>query len=289
MYLTLFGFVKTNLPVAKSPLTFVMTIMFTLLLMSAAVLGMTASGRQTSSRYVEFTGLYDLALASNGRAMRLLDGEFKNWDKLLEEDVEKLLTFRGGEFYLDANLLWDWKQIQLEDFLADNFGYSRNRYYFSYSLTVPTGVYFVRTYIYPRRRAFDLRSVAYKKIDGVPGSSTRVSSRIEWPGLADVKLIPISYTWRNGPPGFFYDLESIHLDDGTITLPDINLAFANNLNEAVRRRVFDSIGLTRFEEFNTSTNISLLLGYLKINDFEVDLELFDDIRPQMLRVRKAFD
>jgi len=185
MFYPLFGAIK--IPIARSALTFVITMMITLLLIVLAVHGTTASGRQTSSRYISFAGLYDLALAANQRAFFLLDQEAQILAHLQEKNFEEYLVYAHGSYLIEADFIRIVKQAQLSEFLSQNFGTTGEYFYFSYSLTVPSGTYYVRTYISKRPRALALRSVAHKEINGLAGTPVRVYASIEWPNIADVK------------------------------------------------------------------------------------------------------
>jgi len=178
MFYRLFGTIK--IPIAQSPLTFVVTMMLTLFLVVVAVLGTTASGRQTSSRYIYFAGLYDLALAANERVLHIFDIEEQIIASLQEKELE--------EYFIEADTIRSVKNEQLASFLSENFGIRGGEYYFSYRLTVTSGVYYVRTYISHRPRALELRSVALKEVNGITGTPVRVYARIEWPNIADVEF-----------------------------------------------------------------------------------------------------
>jgi len=180
MFYLLFGTIK--IPVVKSPLTFVVTMMLTLFLVAIAVLGTTASGRQTSSRYIYFAGLYDLALAANQRAFYLLDKEEQIISYLQEKYFDEYLM------YIEEDFIRDVKREYLADFLQQNFGTRGEYFYFSYRLAVSSGTYYVRTYILQRPAAFELRSEASKEVNGHAEIPVRVYARIEWPYITDVKF-----------------------------------------------------------------------------------------------------
>jgi len=174
-----------KIPAAQSPLTFVVTMMITLFLVVIAVFGATASGRQTSSRYIPFAGLYDLALAANQRAFYLFDQEAQILARLQKKELD--LTYKDGSYFIESNFIRAVKQEQLSDFLQQNFDVRGGYYYFSYRLTLTSGTYYVRTYISPRPHAFELRSVAHKEVDGQDGTPVRVYARIEWPNIIDLR------------------------------------------------------------------------------------------------------
>jgi len=178
MFYLLFGTTKAKVPAAQSPLTFVITVMLTMSLVVIAVLGTTASGRQTSSRYTSFAGLYDLALAANQRALFLFDQEAQIIANLQKKEFEGYL--------IESDTIRAAKQEMLAEFLAKNFATRAGYYYFSYHLTVSSGIYYVRTYISQRPQALELRSVAHKEVDGIAGVPVRVYARIEWPNIVDV-------------------------------------------------------------------------------------------------------
>ena len=178
MLYPLFG--TTKIPAVQSPLTFVVTVMLTLFLVVIAVLGTTASGRQTSSRYIAFAGLYDLALAANERALILLNQE--------EQIIARLQAKVYEEPLVEESTIRAVKQAQIAEFLSLNFGMRAGYYFFSYRLTVSSGVYYVRTYISQRPGALELRSVAHKEVKGAAGTPVRVYARIEWPNITDVKI-----------------------------------------------------------------------------------------------------
>jgi len=166
----------------RSSITFVVTVMLTLFLVVAAVLGTTASGRQTSSRYIYFAGLYDLALAANQRALLLFDQEEQIIARLEEKEIEG--------YVIDTDIILSVKQEHIAEFLSQNFGARAGYYYFSYRLTVTSGVYYVQTYISQRPLALELRSTAHKEVNGIAGTPVRVYARIEWPNIADGELTP---------------------------------------------------------------------------------------------------
>lgn len=196
MLYPLFGTIN-KVPAAQSPLTFVVTVMLTLFLVVIAVLGTTASGRQTSSRYMAFAGLYDLALAANQHTLHLFDQEAQIIERLQQKEPE--LIYKDGRYFVDVNLIRAAKQDQLAEFLSQNFGKIAGDYYFSYRLAVYSGIYYVRTYISQSADAIELRSVAVKEVNGIAGTSVRVYARIEWPNLADAEIDPedFNFTFTN--------------------------------------------------------------------------------------------
>jgi len=210
--------------------------------MVVTVLGITAVGRQTSTQYTEFAGLYDLALSANERTMQILDRSLDN----LNEDH---LIFRNGEFFIDEHLIWE----QLINFLDENFGFSSGEYYYSYNLSVATGIYHVRTYIYPRQRAFELRSVASKAIDGQIGTPIRVYARLTWPNLRDIEVTPMNYIWHSYP----LELENHSLS----ALIDYGIMHGYSIN------------------------MEWILGFVSIIEFEIISE--DVLNPQLTRVRRV--
>ena len=217
---------KANPFAAGSTYIFILMVMLTLFLLITAVIGVTASGRRISGQYVQFAGLYNLALAGSERALFLLSKEVNDnsqtivrrvYHRLYEGGIENPMIYRDGKFLLGdyfLQLFREEKNEILADFLADAFrtglfrdalGRSHTGRYFSYSLRVGTGTYDVRTYLYePRLRGYRVRSTARKLIGDQSGTIIAVYGRIEWPDFAhQTVVIPVTYTWRYTPPARF--------------------------------------------------------------------------------------
>jgi len=217
---------KANPFVVGSTYIFVLMVMLTLFLMITAVIGVTAAGRRISGHYVQFAGLYDLALAGNERAFFLLRQEVERHNqtinervkqRIYEDGIESHLLYRDGRFLLGdyfLRLFREEKNAVLTDFLVSNFsqgifrdarGRTYTGRYFSYSLNVGTGTYDVRTYLFePRLSGYRVRSTARKFIGDQPGTTTAVYGRIDWPVLIhQTEVIPVTYTWRYTPLAWF--------------------------------------------------------------------------------------
>ena len=386
---------KANPFMVGSTYIFVLMVMLTLFLLIIAVMGVTASGRRISGYYVQFAGLYDLALAGNERALFILCQEVRYHSQIIierahhrlyEDGIENHLIYRDGEFLLGDHFLRLFREEKNEvlvDFLADNFstglfrdalGQSHTGRYFSYSLGVGTGVYDVRTYLFePRLNSYRVRSTANKFIGGQPGIITAVYGRIEWPAFThQTVVIPVAYAWRSTAPARFttgaysfadfpgnfaglpihywrpentlhitssslIDVQNfsgaptliiytgfaplhiygasvfngiilsrgdvyvenvtikgsvivggaVHLVSGAFIEPTPDMLFSVSMTEEFRHKVFDVLGLTRFNQAGAQTeDIAWLLRYVKITDFELDIDPLDDFMPQLIQVQQ---
>ena len=203
----------TSLPVAGGAYVFVLTVMLGLFLMITAVIGVTASSRRISGHYIQFAGIYDLALAGNERAFLLLQREAEGqietivervYQKLYDEGLESHLIYDEGRFLLGNHfntLFRQEKRGLIDDFLTHSLERRQLQYfYFFYSLEVATGTYNVETRINSIPGGYRVRSTADKG-----GTSTWVYGQIEWPAFThQAEIIPTAYAWRgDDPPHWF--------------------------------------------------------------------------------------
>ena len=281
---------------------FVMMIMLTLFLLITSVLGLTASGRRISGHYVRFAGLYNLALAGNERAMLLLRDEVAYHthamseevrQKLHEGNIEEHLIYYNGEFLLEdrfIQLFREEKNRLAADFFANNlnrgffecaFGNRLLLYYFSYNLTISTGTYHVRTAFEPYGSGYRVRTRANKAYDNRLMTDNLVYGVIEWPVFAhQARVVPTLYTWRDGPPYWMLNEYWKGPDPHTI------FAAARYMNKEEQRNFFDYLGLTRFNEAqNEVTDIAWLLRYVRIAEFELDIDPLDGFAPRLIRTQ----
>ena len=176
----------------------VLMAMMTVFLLVSTALIITASSARVSGYYIRFAGLYDLAVAGNEQAKLLLwqaleqnshDILYNIRQQLDMEDIEGHLTYRDGEYWLGGpfmRLFRDEKAGVISEFLEDSLarGFMRDHiwrnvpvHYFSYSLTLDTGTYEVRTALEPLGGGgFRVRSRANKN----QGTDTLVYGIIEW-------------------------------------------------------------------------------------------------------------
>jgi len=269
---------------------FVLMVMMTMFLLITTVIGVTTSSRRTSGRYIQFTGLYDLALAGNERALLLLEQHVADHayiiaeqvaQRLKEDNIENHLIYRDGNFLLRGFFLQLFKEEKnktITDFLNDAFERSHEGHSFSYALRVTTGTYEVRTSIEPNFRGYFVRSTARKIVDTRPGTATTVHGQIEWPAFTgQIEILPTRYTWRDGPPDWIYEEDW----DG----PDPNTIFHASMSEADPLAFFEALGLTNIGEAEGETNdIMGILGYIKIAEFDLDIQPLDDFTPRLTGV-----
>ncbi|MCL2421774.1 MAG: hypothetical protein FWD03_07950 [Defluviitaleaceae bacterium] len=211
---------KVNPPISQSAYMFTLMIMLTMFLLITAVLGVTASSRRVSGHYIQFAGLYDMALASNERALFLLRDAIDHQsisnqvhNRLRDEGIKPHLVYRSGDFFIDDRfmvLFREEKNNALAAFLADHFARTQARYYhYTYSLSIGTNTYEVRTYIEPRLGVYRVHSTVSKLIDGRPGQITRVDGTIEWPAfIPEIMVIIVE-----GDDG---EIEDFEIDAGAM-------------------------------------------------------------------------
>ena len=293
---------KTNSPEAGSAYIFVLMIMLTLFLLITSVLALTASSRRISSHYIQFAGLYNLALAGNERALLLLRDEVSHHAQAMAEEVrlrlhdgsiEDHLVFYNNEFVLRGHfiqLFREEKNRLVADFFADNlrrgffhdaFGHRLLLYYFSYDLTISTGTYHVRTAFEPIGSGYRVRTRANKTQNGGPGVDTLVYGIIEWPAIIhQARVIPTLYTWRDGPPYWMLN------EYWTGPSPNTIFTIASTMTKEEQQDFFDYLGLTRFNEAqNEVTNIAEILLYIQIAEFDLDTDPLDAFTPRLTRVQ----
>ena len=200
----------------------VMIIMMALFLMTSAAVGISASGRRTSVRYINFAGLYDLAAGGCERALFVLRDiignqieEFATYiiDGMKERGMDGYLKYEDGGFYLDGFMpLFRRKKInELNDFIENLNGpvflnwQPRQWRYFSYYLTVSTGTYSIKTHIFHTGGGnYDVLTTAVKEVNGTSGAAMPVQGRISWPNFTfKPEIVPLSYTWRADVPPLF--------------------------------------------------------------------------------------
>lgn len=215
---------------------FTLMIMLTLFLLITAVLGITASNRRVAGHYIQFAGLYDMALSANERALFLLRDQVEYQtiaervhQRLYEEGIENHLIYQNEAFFLNdqfLRLFREEKHKLLADYLANAFGriYARY-YYYAYALSVGADTYEVHTFIENISGRYRVRSTASKLVDGNPGTMARVEGIIEWPALTQqIPVWPKVYTWREGPPAWFMTGAYPHADfSETISLANLPL------------------------------------------------------------------
>ena len=220
---------RGNVSAAASAYMFVLMIMLTLFLLITVIASSTIASRRISAHYIQFGGLYDLALANSERTLLLLKQEQDHnsqemiervHERLLNEGIEAHLVF-DENFYLGVHfwqMFIEEKESIIDDFITNSFGHGNftsysfghprrftlNRY-FSYILGVAANRHYeVRTYIGDSIRYYRVISTARKVIDGHPGVNVRVYGLIQWPNLAhQVMVQPLSFTWRDEPPNRF--------------------------------------------------------------------------------------
>ena len=223
---------KANNFKAGSAYMFVMITMLNLFLLITVVISVTASSRRISGYYIQFAGLYDLALAGNERVLFLLREEIdyhreeindRARYRMYQKDIESHLVYQDGVFLLEGSfseILREEKREVVGTFLESNFGRSQGMYYFSYRMGVRTGTYEVMTYICSG--GYSVRTVVNKAIDGSRGTPTRVGGQIIWPDNLDYQVLvrPKAYVWRYKPPAWFMD-EVYHFADLPINFVNI--------------------------------------------------------------------
>lgn len=201
---------------------YVIMIMMMVFLLTTAALSMTATSRLTSSRYISFAGLYNLAVAGNERAMILLMQELNdNRDEILEAVrlrllsevlINEHLTYHDGHLELRgpfALIFSDEKNKVIDSFLNlrlreqsyfDHLMAPFTEHYFSYRLALSTGVYYVHTGLEAHQGGYRVRSRAAKEVNGRRSADVVVYGNIEWPS-AHAIVIPTYYEFMAGNPG----------------------------------------------------------------------------------------
>ena len=201
----------------------VMVLMAALFLMTATAIGISASGRRTSVRYIYFAGLYDLAVSGCERAKILLRYEVENQKEDIAQEIitnikargiKNYLIYEDGSFYIDGFMpLFRLGKINaLNVFINEALNgpafigwQARQWRYFSYELSVSTGTYKIKTHIFHTGGGnYDVVTTALKEVSGSSGTPMHVQGRINWPAFNFRPVfIPLSYSWRADVPPFF--------------------------------------------------------------------------------------
>ena len=194
---------------------FVLMAALILFLLIGVAINVTTQSRNISARYIQFAGLYDLALAGNERILFLLKQTVSVEEIVLAaknrihdidiEELENYLTYIDGEFFISGKfmrLLREEKNNAVSNLLQDTdfFRRSQRRYYFSYSLTLDTGTYEVRTYVWRSIHNLRVRSTARKITGEIQTAPTIVYGDIEWASLVthSTRFVPIVEEGEDG-------------------------------------------------------------------------------------------
>jgi len=100
------------------------------------------------------------------------------------------------------------------------------------------------------------------------------------PGSVMIENVAISGSVIAGGP--------VTLNTGAWIEPEPDMLFSIPLKEKTRRRVFDTLGLTRFNETGSAqiNDMEWLLKDVKIAEFELDIDPLDDFTPRLARVQQ---
>jgi len=209
---------------------FVLMIMLITFLVVGTILGITATSRIISSRYMEFTGFHNLATAANEQVLLLFQQEIsqnseniiENIQQMLENDgLEQHLVFYDGSFYLsDSSMQFfrDAANAVIVEFLQSlnnpiiyTLQANAERYEVITTITTNPPIstnpthYNVSTIV---------RNIAPDRVN----NPITVSGTIHLPDFSQtensensensknsknsIEVLPIAYKWRNEPPNW---------------------------------------------------------------------------------------
>jgi len=279
---------------------YVLVVMSTLFLMISLSLSLTRASRRISGHYIRFAGNYDLALGAKEMAFFHVRREAgDNTTEIVEQvyqrlhyvNPERYLHYHEGDFLLGTHfmrLFREEKRLLLSGYLSTYFErIHAGHYFFYYTLTVPTGTYYVRTYLEANSQGYRTRSTSRKN----SGTAVNVFGQIEWPAFSHlVVLIPKAYYWRDAeeiPIWSYLDFYGSLLPDEDVEniLNNPSYLFSIPMYEEDRRVLFDLLGLTRFGEAAYLSNFADILGEVIITEFELEMDPIVGFTPRLIRVQ----
>jgi len=190
--------------------------MMALLIWAIAAMNVTRAGRRVSAQYINYAGLYDLALAGAEKAFLVIREQAAQNSEYIADYVKDLIRQDLSTYGIENRIIYYNGQF----YLTSPF-YGFNRFYFSlyqramnpvlrfnpieYHIYVGDTLYTVRICLpsgFSGGSAIVQAEVESNRIERV----TFAQAEVRWPnpppGYAEI-LIPLNYTWRNEPPTWF--------------------------------------------------------------------------------------
>jgi len=209
------------------------------LLLISALLLVTISSRRATERYVNFSGLYDLAVAGNEQALFLLqqgvDAERNQITtsviELVLENAELNLIYSNRQFLFANNSFWTFFTQEANYFAFQNAGGSRN-WETRIDFFADDGRHFIDRYqatttVTRLGNLFNVSTVISKYIDDEPGHPARVDARIIWVEPDCNCIFMPQFAWRSIPESNYYDTsllsfiqENLQPDDSVLIITD---------------------------------------------------------------------
>jgi len=190
--------------------------MMALFIWAIAAMNVTMAGRRVSARYINYTGLYELALAGSEKALFVIREQVADNANDVAYDVKVLLRQQLDDFGIENHVVYQNGQF----YLFSPF-YGANRLYLSMyqrAMNRALGIHDFTYTLYVGDINYNV-AVDFTGFSGdnatvetrvgsnrATGRVTHVDAQIRWPAPSlDYRelLIPVSYIWRNDPPAWF--------------------------------------------------------------------------------------
>lgn len=222
----------------------------------AVTLAVTAASRRVTAQYPYYAGLYDLAVAGNEQALRVLRTEIESqrsaiqarvYEQIAQTDMRSHLVYQNKTFYMAfpknkyyAALYSRYANETAVQYLADTCTRTGVQYKTTSSVTVSlyepdvqampgspktpfvTEVYQLTTLYTPHSGGFTVSTSVSKSTDGQDSFPCTVEAELIWPDLPHEEIFVPAYTWRDMPVYFnacLYASGAVYALDGGEAIP----------------------------------------------------------------------